>query len=136
MRLTTEQLAQQLTREMKPLYTVYGEETLLALEACDRIRAKARAIGYGERELLTVDSGFKWSQLGMASQSQSLFSPNKLLELRIPKRRGPPLVDPVMIDAGWRSRAARAPQPSSAGKQALVLVPSTGSPRDLPRFAA
>ena len=84
MRLTTEQLAQQLTREMKPLYTVYGEETLLALEACDRIRAKARAIGYGERELLTVDSGFKWSQLGMASQSQSLFSSNKLLELRIP----------------------------------------------------
>ncbi len=58
------------------------------------------------------------------------------LELRIPKRRGPPLVDPVMIDAGWRGRAAHAPQPASAGKQPLVLVPSTGSPRDLPRFAA
>jgi len=84
MRISTEQLAQHLARDLKPLYTVYGDETLLALEASDRIRAKARAGGYGERDLLTVDSGFKWSQLALAGQSQSLFSSRKLLELRIP----------------------------------------------------
>lgn len=84
MRITTEQLPQHLGRDLKPLYTVYGDETLLALEASDRIRAKARASGYGERDLLTVDSGFKWSQLAMAGQSQSLFSSRKLVELRIP----------------------------------------------------
>lgn len=83
MRITTEQLPPHLARDLKPLYAVYGDETLLALEATDRIRARARAAGY-ERELLTVDSGFKWSQLGMAAQSQSLFSARKLLELRIP----------------------------------------------------
>ncbi len=84
MRITTEQLHQHLARELKPLYVVHGDETLLALEATDRIRAKARAGGYAERDLLTVDSGFRWSELALAAQSQSLFSARKLLELRIP----------------------------------------------------
>ena len=84
MRITTEQLQQHLAREMKPLYTVYGDEPLLALEAGDRLRAAARAQGYTEREVLTVESGFKWSELGYARSAQSLFSSRKLLELRIP----------------------------------------------------
>lgn len=84
MKITTEQLHQQLSRELRPLYTVFGSEALLALEASDRIRAKARAGGYSEREILTADSGFKWSQLALAGSSQSLFASKKLLELRIP----------------------------------------------------
>src|SRR4051812_1792540 len=84
MRITTEQLQQHLSREVKPLYTVYGDETLLALEACDRIRASARAQGYSEREVLTADSGFRWSELQLAGSSQSLFASRRLLELRIP----------------------------------------------------
>ncbi len=84
MKVSTEQLHQQLARELKPLYTVFGNEPLLALEASDRIRAKARADGYTEREVLTVDSGFKWNQLALAGNSQSLFASRKLLELRIP----------------------------------------------------
>ncbi len=84
MRISTEQLAQHLTRGLKPLYTVFGDEPLLSLEATDRIRAKARTDGYAEREVLTAESGFKWPQLAMAAQSQSLFATLKLLELRIP----------------------------------------------------
>ncbi len=84
MRITTEQLQRSLSREIKPLYTVYGEEPLLALEASDRIRATARAQGYTEREVLTVEPGFKWSELAMAGSAQSLFASRKLLELRIP----------------------------------------------------
>jgi DNA polymerase-3 subunit delta len=84
MRITTEQLPQHLAGEPKPLYTVFGSEALLALEAGDRIRAQARAAGYTEREILTVDSGFKWSELALAGGSQSLFASRKLLELRIP----------------------------------------------------
>ena len=84
MRISTEQLNQHLAREVKALYTVHGSETLLALEACDRIRAAARAQGYSEREILTVDSGFRWSELALAGSSQSLFSTRKLLELRVP----------------------------------------------------
>jgi len=84
MRISTEQLHQHLARELKPLYAVFGNETLLALEATDRIRARARAEGYGERAVLTADSGFKWSELAFAGSAQSLFAARKLLELRIP----------------------------------------------------
>lgn len=84
MRIHTEQLQPHLTRGIQPLYTVFGDETLLALEASDRIRATARSQGYTEREVLIVESSFKWSELQLAASSQSLFASQKLLELRIP----------------------------------------------------
>lgn len=84
MRISTEQLQQHLARELKPLYTVFGDETLLALEATDRIRARARAEGHTERDVLTADSGFKWSELVFTGQSQSLFSTRRIVELRVP----------------------------------------------------
>ena len=84
MRVDTEQLAQHLTRGLKPLYAVHGEETLLALEAADRIRMRCRQEGYSEREVLTVESGFDWSRLAMSGNSLSLFSAKRLLELRVP----------------------------------------------------
>jgi DNA polymerase-3 subunit delta len=84
MRIDTEQLTQHLTRGLKSLYTVHGEETLLALEASDRIRMRCHEQGYSEREVLTVESGFDWSQLAMTGNSLSLFGARRLLELRIP----------------------------------------------------
>ena len=84
MRINTEQLAQSLAKGIQPLYTVYGDEPLLALEAGDRIRAAVRAQGYSEREVLIADSSFKWSDLAHAASSQSLFAARKLLELRVP----------------------------------------------------
>jgi DNA polymerase-3 subunit delta len=91
MRITTEQLAQHLGRGIEPLYTVFGDEPLLALEACDRIRAAVLAEGGVEREVLVAESSFKWGELALAASSQSLFAPRKLLELRIPN--GKPGVD-------------------------------------------
>ncbi len=84
MRIGTEQLQQHLARDFKPLYAVFGDEELLALEAADRIRARARADGYTERQVLTADSGFRWSELAFAGSSQSLFATRRILELRIP----------------------------------------------------
>jgi DNA polymerase-3 subunit delta len=84
MRVDSEQLGQHLGRGLGPLYTVYGEEALLALEAADRVRAQARAAGHAEREVLTVESGFDWSLLAMSSNSLSLFGARRILELRIP----------------------------------------------------
>ena len=78
MRISTEQLQHHLERELKPLYAVFGDETLLALEAADRIRERARREGYSERAVLTVDSGFKWSELAFAGSAQSLFAARKL----------------------------------------------------------
>jgi DNA polymerase-3 subunit delta len=71
-------------RGLAPLYTVFGDEPLLALEATDRIRAKARDDGYSEREVLTAEQHFDWSQLRVSAQSQSLFASRRILELRIP----------------------------------------------------
>ncbi len=90
-RLTTEQLAPQLKRALAPLYTVYGNEPLLALEAADRIRARAREEGHIEREVLTAEQHFDWSQLRVSSQSQSLFATRRILEIRIPS--GKPGID-------------------------------------------
>lgn len=82
--LDSEALAPQLAKGLAPLYAIHGEEPLLAIEAADRIRARARAEGYSEREVLTVESGFDWSQLAAAGASLSLFGSRKLVELRIP----------------------------------------------------
>ena len=83
MRISTEQLPQQLKRDLAPLYTVFGAESLLALEATDRIRARARGDGYSEREVLTAEQHFDWAQLRISGQSQSLFASRRILELRI-----------------------------------------------------
>lgn len=84
MRISTEQLPQQLQRGLAPLYTVFGDEPLLAIEATDRIRSQAHIDGYGEREVLTAEPHFDWTQLKVSGQSQSLFASRRILELRIP----------------------------------------------------
>ena len=84
MRITTEQLAQNLKGPLKPLYIVHGDEPLLALEAADRIRARARDEGHVEREVLTAEQHFDWSQLRISGQSQSLFATRRILEIRVP----------------------------------------------------
>ena len=84
MRIGSEQLAQHLSRGLKRLYVVHGEELLLALEAADRIRAQALEQGFDERRVLIAESGFDWGELAMVSNSLSLFAPKRLLDLRIP----------------------------------------------------
>ncbi|GAA5786393.1 DNA polymerase III subunit delta [Chitiniphilus shinanonensis] len=82
--MRTEDLPRQLARGLGPLYTIHGDEPFLALEAAQVVRDTARAAGYTEREVLTVEAGFSWSQLGMIGNSFSLFASQKLVELRIP----------------------------------------------------
>lgn len=84
MNLDSEQLARHLERQLAPLYLVYGEEPLLALEAADRIRAAARRKGYAEREVLLAEPGFEWGRLQASGASLSLFATQRLIELRIP----------------------------------------------------
>ena len=84
MRIDSDQITQHLTRGLKRLYVVYGEELLLALEAANRIRAKALEQGFDERRVLIAESGFDWGELAMVSDSMSLFSSKRLLDLRIP----------------------------------------------------
>ena len=82
--LRAEQLEASLTRGLAPLYLLHGDEPLLAMEAGDAIRKKARADGFSEREVLVTDRTFNWSALHAAGASMSLFGDRKLVELRIP----------------------------------------------------
>lgn len=84
MRISSEKLSDHLAKGISPLYTVYGAEPLLILEAIDRIRAEAKKAGFTEREVLVTESGFRWNELGMSAASQSLFGDKKILEVRIP----------------------------------------------------
>ena len=84
MRLRPEQLSAHLARGLAPLYVVYGDEPLLAIEAGDAIRAAARAAGCDEREVLVVEPGFKWDAFSAASRNLGLFGTRKLIDLRIP----------------------------------------------------
>jgi DNA polymerase-3 subunit delta len=79
-----EQFAAQLKGELAPVYFVYGDETLLVNECADAVRAAAREQGYTERQVFTVETGFDWNSLVAASDSLSLFSERRILELRLP----------------------------------------------------
>ena len=83
MQVRAEQLEAQLSNSLASVYVIHGDEPLLALEAADAIRAAARKQGCDEREVLSVERGFDWSELTQAGASQSLFGGRKIIELRI-----------------------------------------------------
>jgi DNA polymerase-3 subunit delta len=66
------------------VYTVAGDEPLLAIEAQDAIRAAARAAGYAEREVLHAHANWDWSQLAHRAQALSLFAQRRIIEVRLP----------------------------------------------------
>ncbi len=84
MRIDSERLPQHLKRGLSPLYVIFGEELLLALEAADRIRSAAAAAGFQERKVLIAETGFDWGELLAAASSLSLFAARRILDLRIP----------------------------------------------------
>ncbi len=85
MQLRSDQLAAHLARGLKPLYTIHGDEPLLAQEAADAIRAAARSQGFDERKVFTVSGAhYDWSAVLGAAQAQSLFSAAQVIDIRIP----------------------------------------------------
>ena len=85
MNLKPEQLDGHLARGLQAIYTIHGDEPLLAQEAADSLRAAARKAGFSERKVFTVAGAhFDWSAVQGAAQSMSLFADRQLIELRIP----------------------------------------------------
>ncbi len=84
MAISSEELPRHLASGLKPLYVIFGDALLLAIEAADSIRAAARADGYTERETFIAEQHFKWSELHNSAQSLSLFATRKVIDLRIP----------------------------------------------------
>ncbi|MFM9424087.1 DNA polymerase-3 subunit delta [Variovorax sp. GrIS 2.14] len=85
MQLSAAQLAGHLKQALRPLYTVHGDEPLLAQEAADAIRATAREQGYTERSSYTASGAhFDWSAVLAAGGSLSLFADKQIVEIRVP----------------------------------------------------
>jgi DNA polymerase-3 subunit delta len=82
--LRPNQLAAHLERTLSPVYTIHGDEPLLAIEAGDAIRAAARKAGCDEREVLVVEKGFDWDAFRAANANLGLFGSRKLIDLRMP----------------------------------------------------
>ena len=85
MNLAPAQLSEHLQRGLKSLYTLHGDEPLLAQEFADALRAHARAQGYTERTVHTVAGAhFDWSEVLASGGSLSLFADKQVIEIRIP----------------------------------------------------
>ncbi|HEX5665154.1 MAG TPA: DNA polymerase III subunit delta [Xanthomonadaceae bacterium] len=100
MELTPERLVAQLDNEtLRPVYLIAGAEPLRVLEAADAVRLRARAQGIGEREIFDVDARFNWSLLEASLHAPSLFSAQRLLEVRLPS--GKPGTDGAKLLGGF-----------------------------------
>ncbi len=85
MQLALAQLGAHLQKGLRSLYTLHGDEPLLLQEAADAIRTAARAQGYTERTVHTVQGAhFDWSEVLAAGGSLSLFADKQIVEVRIP----------------------------------------------------
>jgi DNA polymerase-3 subunit delta len=69
---------------LAPFILVFGDEPQQKLDMIDNVRAVAKSQGFDERQTLTADADFSWSQLIEATQSMSLFSDKQYIELTLP----------------------------------------------------
>jgi len=84
LRLTADTLARQLSERLLPVYLLSGDEPLLASEALDAIRARARALGFEEREQVFIErAAAVWEQALSIARNQSLFASRRILEVRM-----------------------------------------------------
>lgn len=91
MNIPVERLPDQLAGDLAALYVVVGNEPLAAQEASDAIRAAARAAGYNERKVHTVQGRYNWQGIFASHENFSLFAERRLTEIRIPS--GKPGID-------------------------------------------
>jgi len=113
-KLAVADLARALSRQLAPLYLVFGDEPLQVGESVAAIRTAARARGFQDWELFFVQPGFDWSMLRDSAVSMPLFGGARVLDVRMPDK-------PDQDGAAFLAEYAAAPSPDcllvlSAGK--------------------
>jgi len=83
-RLRAEQLVEHCRQGLLPVYLIFGDEALLLEETADVIRQQIRQAGVEDREVWHVEGRFNWSDVPFQEQTMSLFSSQRLLEIRLP----------------------------------------------------
>ena len=84
MRLPPERLNNHLEKSLAPVYLIAGDEPLQHGEAADAVRAQARQRGFSSREVMEQSPQFNWQDLTLAAASLSLFSEQRIIDLRLP----------------------------------------------------
>ncbi|TYL48252.1 DNA polymerase III subunit delta [Marinomonas sp. IMCC 4694] len=85
MKVRADQLAQQLKRNLTPIYIISGDEVLLVQEAADQVRKAAQLHRIEERLRFVADAQFDWQDVINENQSLSLFSNHRLFDIQIDK---------------------------------------------------
>ncbi|MBV7435326.1 DNA polymerase III subunit delta [Cardiobacteriaceae bacterium TAE3-ERU3] len=82
MNIQAEQAPQHFDKQSStPVTLIYGEETLLNVEAADAWRQCVLKEGYSERQRLDSDGGFRWPTLLNEFDTPSLFASKRAIEL-------------------------------------------------------
>ncbi|MEP7243617.1 MAG: DNA polymerase III subunit delta [Gammaproteobacteria bacterium] len=87
MKLTPDTLASHLEQKLLPAYLISGDEPLLIAEAADAIRARARAVGFSERETHFMERGSDWNDVRASANNLSLFAERRIVEIRMPSAK-------------------------------------------------
>ena len=83
MKIYANQLPQELKKGLASCYLIFGDEPFQTNEARDLIKSKAKHLGFEEFIRLADDDQFEWDDLIEHTQSMSLFSSTKLIELEL-----------------------------------------------------
>lgn len=136
--------------ELLPVYLIAGDEHLLVQEAADALRARARELGYTERDVLDVESRFDWNDLARAGASMSLFATRRLIDLRMPTGRpgkdgsaaliefcGQPPADTVLLITGTQwSKKHEGAWVSALAEVGMFVPVWPMKPAEFPRWLA
>jgi DNA polymerase-3 subunit delta len=87
LKLTVDSLATHLAERLLPAYLISGDEPLLAGEAADAVRARARAVGFSEREVHFIERASDWDVVRASASNLSLFSARRIVEIRLASAR-------------------------------------------------
>ncbi len=142
MKLRGEQLEGALKRALSPIWLVSGDEPLLTDEAAALIRAAARAQGFFERQSWQAETHFNWREWLAGFDSLSLFSNQRLVELRLPTGKpgieggktleawasNPPADTVLLITAPRLDKASLSTKWATAVERAGVLLQTAPPP--------
>ena len=84
MQIRFSQLKDHLSRSPISVLLISGNEPYQHMLAADMFRSRAKELDFTERKILTVETGFDWSELEFARNNLSLFAERTLIDLRIP----------------------------------------------------
>ncbi len=87
MKLTSDSLVTHLRERLLPAYLISGDEPLLAAEAADAVRERAKSAGFTEREVHFIERAADWDSVRASAANLSLFGARRVLEIRLPSAR-------------------------------------------------